>query len=319
IKKDRTFVFIAYEGLRRRESKFVSLLQDTRILDPTPQQTALINAAAAIPLLRSYAEMFRQNLTTREMFPDTVRLLQSQSGAFPFRNNDNKASLRLDHHWSNSSQIFGRLTFADVDTIGDTQGGLTAPSRATTEQIQDYAGAFGETHFFGSTRVNEFRFQFANRDFNAIPADSFGPEININGVAFVGRSLYLPSLRTEKRWQWVDNFTLIHGRHEVKFGADVHYLPFKTTSEIFLGGRFIFGEGVPLAAVIDAQVGPGSSQALGAFLTASGQGNLVPALNSSITPLQAYNFGLPLVYQQGFGDPIAKLKNKLFGTYVQDN
>ncbi len=333
IKQDRTFFFLAYEGLRRRESRYVNLLQDPGILQPTPLQTSLINAVANSPvtILRPYADLFKQQLTTSACplsapprpdcatFPDTVRLLQASSGAFPYRNNDNKTSLRIDHHLNNSSQMFGRLTFADLDTIGDTQGGITAPSRATTEQIQDYSAVFGETHFWGANRVNEFRFQFARRDFNAIPSDPYGPEININGVAFLGRSLYLPSLRTEKRWQFVDNFTVIKGRHELKFGGDLHYLPFDTRSEIFLGGRFIFGEGVPLAAVIDNAVGAGTAQALGAFLAASGQASLVPGLQSSITPLQAYNFGLPLVYQQGFGNPVAQLSNKLFGTYAQDN
>ena len=150
IKKDRTFFFLAYEGLRRRESRFVSFLENTRVFQPTSQQTALINAMTVNPLLNPLASLLRDNLTTSiDTFPETVRMLQSNSGVFPFRNNDNKASLRLDHHWKNSDQMFGRLTFADLDTIGDTQGGLTAPSRSTSQQIQDYSGVFGETHFLG--------------------------------------------------------------------------------------------------------------------------------------------------------------------------
>jgi hypothetical protein len=324
VKKDRTFFFLAYEGLRRRESRFVSFLENTRLFQPTNEQTALISAMASSPLLSTLAGLLRENLTTSSTtFPETVNLLQSNSGVFPFRNNDNKASLRLDHHLKNSNQMFGRLTFADLDTIGETQGGLTAPSRSTTLQIQDYAAVFGGTNFFGSKRVNEFRFQFAYRNFNALPSDRFGPEININGVAFLGRSLYLPSLRTEKRWQWVDNFTLITGRHELKFGADFHYLPFNTTSEIFLGGRFIFGEGIPLGLAIDndPRAGPGSSQLLAALLGCTPAVKLAEcdALSQSITPLQAFNLGLPLVYQQGFGNPLAHLTNKLFGAYVQDS
>src|SRR5262245_2444438 len=175
VKKDRTFFFLAYEGLRRRESRFVSFLENTRVFEPTNEQAALITAMASSPLLSPLASVLRDNLTTSTTtFRETVRLLESNSGVFPFRNNDNKASLRLDHHLKNSNQMFGRLTFADLDTIGDTQGGLTAPSRSTTQQIQDYAAVFGETNFFASTRVNEFRFQFTNRDFNALPSDRFG-------------------------------------------------------------------------------------------------------------------------------------------------
>ena len=322
IKKDKTFFFLSYEGLRQRESNFVSFLENTRFFQPTPTQETLINGLASSPVaaLRGLSPLLRQNLTTsRATFPDTVRVLESNSGVFPFRNNDNNASLRLDHQLRPSDQMFSRLSFSDVDTIGATQGGLTGPSRGTNYQIQDYAAVFGETHFFNSAMVNELRFQFANRDFGALPADRFGPEININGVALLGRSLYLPSVRDEKRYQWVDNFLVVSGRHDLKAGVDIQYLPFNTTSEIFLGGRFVFGEGVPLALVLDNAVGPGTSATIAAAFTATGQSALVPSLSSTITALQAYNFGLPLLYQQGFGNPVATLENKLLGTYFQDN
>src|SRR5262249_20758168 len=84
------------------------------------------------------------------------------------------------------------------------------------------------------------------------------------------------------------------------------------------GGRFIFGEGIPLGLVGDAVIGPGTSASLAAALTAAGRQDLVPTLAASITSLQAFNFGLPIVYQQGFGDPNAKLNNKIFAAYVQD-
>jgi hypothetical protein len=166
--------------------------------------------------------------------------------------------------------------------------------------------------------VNEFRFQFANRDYRALPADPFGPEITINGVAALGRDFYLPSNRNEKRWQWLDNMTWVSGRHELKFGGDFHYIPFDTTTEVFLGGRFIFGEGIPLGLVLDQLIGPGTAAATGGSLAAAGRADLVPNLSASITSLQAFNFNLPIVYQQGFGDPKAGLTNKLLGAYVQE-
>ena len=44
IKRDRTFFFLSYEGLRRRESNFVSFLENPRFFQPTPSQEALITA-----------------------------------------------------------------------------------------------------------------------------------------------------------------------------------------------------------------------------------------------------------------------------------
>ena len=322
IKKDRTFFLLSYEGLRQRESRFVTFLENTEFFQPTASQRALIQGLSTIPnpVLQGLGATLNSILTTsRQSFPETVALLESNSGVFPFRNNDNTASLRLDHSLSRSNQIFGRLTFSDVDTIGGGTGGLKTPSRGANYSIQDYAGVFGDAHFFGSHRVNEFRFQFANRDYNALPADPFGPEITINGVAALGRDFYLPSKRNEKRWQWLDNMTVVAGKHEIKFGGDVHYIPFDTTTEVFLGGRFIFGEGIPLGLVGDTLVGPGTSATVAATLAAAGRADLIPNISASITSVQAFNFGLPIVYQQGFGNPNATLSNKIFAAYVQDN
>jgi hypothetical protein len=321
IQRDRTFFFLSYEGLRQRESRFVTFLENTNFFQPTASQRALIQGLSAIPVppIQTLAATLNGALTTsRQSFPSTIALLEANSGVFPFRNNDNTASLRLDHSVSRSNLMFGRLTFSDIDTTGGGTGGLTAPSRAANYSIQDYAGVFGDSHFFGSRLANEFRFQFANRDYDSLPTDPFGPEITINGVAALGRDFYLPSVRNEKRWQWLDNMTFVAGKHDIKFGADVHYVPFDTRTEVFLGGRFIFGEGIPLGLVADSLAGPGTAASIANILTAAGRSDLIPNLSASITSLQAFNFGLPIVYQQGFGDPNAKLTNKIFAGYIQE-
>jgi hypothetical protein len=322
IKKDRSFFFLSYEGLRQRESRFVTFMENPSFFQPTASQKTLIQGLGAIPnpSLQTLAGAMSSILTTSsQLFPSTVALLQSNSGVFPFKNNDNTLSLRLDHSLSNSDQLFGRLTFSDIDTIGGITGGLKGPSRGANYSIQDYSGVFGDSHFFGARLANEFRFQFANRDYRALPQDALGPEITINGVAALGRDFYLPSNRNEKRWQWLDNVTVVSGKHEIKFGTDINYIPFETTTEVFLGGRFIFGEGIPLNLVLEQVIGPGTTAGAIAGLTATNQTNLIPNLSASITSLQAFNFGLPIVYQQGFGNPVATLSNKLFAAYVQDH
>jgi hypothetical protein len=41
-------------------------------------------------------------------------------------------------------------------------------------------------------------------------------------------------------------------------------------------------------------------------------------LAAPVSSLQSFNFGLPIVYQQGFGDPRTKLSNTLLSGYVED-
>lgn len=316
IRHDRTFFFGSYEGLRQRESRFVSFLENTSFFQPSASQSALMTALAASPSpsLRAMSAQLNGALTTSSaVYPDTVKLLQDNSGVFPFSNSNHTASLRLDHSLKPTNQLFGRLSFTDTDTVGGSFGGLRAPSRATNYDIRDYSFVGGDTAFLGSNRVNEFRFQYADRQYNATPADPFGPEITINGLVGLGRDFFLPSLRNEKRFQLLDNFTISSGKHILKFGGDVNYVPLNTSTEVFLGGRFIFGEGVPLSTIIDSVGGAGTSAGLTAALPAFASNIAAP-----ISSLQAFNFGLPLVYQQGFGDPHAKLSNKQFSGYVTD-
>src|SRR5262249_11992920 len=86
IKKDRTFFFLSYEGLRQRESRFVTFLENTDFFQPTASQRALIQGLSAnpSPLVTGIAALLNTRLTTsREVYPDTVRLLESNSGVFP--------------------------------------------------------------------------------------------------------------------------------------------------------------------------------------------------------------------------------------------
>jgi hypothetical protein len=316
IKRDRTFYFLSYEGLRQRESRFVTFMENTSAFQPSASQTALIDAmiATSSPSFVALGNQLRVALTTSStVYPDTVKLLEANSGVFPYKSNNNTASLRLDHSWSSSNQLFARLTFTDTDTVGGSFGGLKAPTRAANYKIQDYAIAAGDTTYFGASRVNEFRFQFANRDYDTLPADPIGPEITINGLVGLGRDFFLPSLRNEKRVQLLDNFTVAIGKHVLKFGGDANVVPIDTTTEVFFGGRFIFGEAVPLASIIDSAAGAGTSSAVAAALP-----SYAANLAAPVSSLQAFNFGLPIVYQQGFGDPHAKLSNTLLSGYVED-
>jgi len=316
IQRSRTFYFLSYEGLRQRESRFVTFMENTSAFQPSASQTALIDAltASSSPAFIALGNQLKNALTTSSaVYPDTVKLLEANSGVFPYKSNNNTASLRLDHSWSSSNQLFARLSFTDTDTVGGSFGGLKAPTRAANYKIQDYTIAAGDTAYFGPSRVNEFRFQFANRDYDTLPADPIGPEITINGFVGLGRDFFLPSLRNEKRIQLLDNFTIAMGKHVLKFGGDANVVPVDTTTEVFFGGRFIFGEAVPLASILDSAAGAGTSAAVAAALPLYAANLAAP-----VSSLQSFNFGLPIVYQQGFGDPHAKLSNTLLSGYVED-
>jgi len=60
--------------------------------------------------------------------------------------------------------------------------------------------------------------------------------VNIPGFAYFGREPYSYIQRTEKRYQFTDNFSWTIGRHDTKFGGDFNYLPLDATFTVNYGG-----------------------------------------------------------------------------------
>jgi hypothetical protein len=87
-------------------------------------------------------------------------------------------------------------------------------------------------------RLNELRFQFG-RDFEFQQQNTSGPLLDLRGFRAIraGMREFLPraAFPDEHRWQWMDNFTWVRGRHAVKFGADINYVR-DTIVQIFQGG-----------------------------------------------------------------------------------
>jgi hypothetical protein len=150
--------------------------------------------------------------------------------------------------------------------------------------------------------VNELRLQVARRDQGVFPLDPTcngpcdrddegGPTVEIAGVANAGRHRIYPQLRDYLRYQALDTFTRVAGKHELKAGFDFGVQQaLKSTLPLTHGGRFIF---TALPAV------PG----------------LLPA---PVTATQAFALGLPGAYVHGYGNPTAKLHATDLSVFAQD-
>ncbi|MBI2956485.1 MAG: TonB-dependent receptor [Acidobacteria bacterium] len=86
--------------------------------------------------------------------------------------------------------------------------------------------------------LDEVRFQFG-RDLEFQQQNTSGPLLDLTRFRAlrVGMREFLPRVAfpNEQRWQWADNFTLVRGRHLIKFGADINYVR-DTVIQIFRGG-----------------------------------------------------------------------------------
>ena len=243
--------------------------------------------------------------------PTSYQTLASQQGNFPVFEGTSLYSLRLDHNVSSTNRLMLRVnvspsTVTGIEVSGQDQPfGQNAYSRTSQQTYRDVAGTVQDTWAIGSNKVNEFRFQYARRGLSyfyntQIPGGS-DPAVNIPGFAYFGREPFSYIQRTETRYQFTDNFSWSIGRHNMKFGADINYLPLQATFTVNYGGVYDFGSF--------------SSSTLG-FV------NPDPANLPSfpdLSPVQAYGAGLPGDFVQGLGSPSDTFKNIPIGVFWQDS
>jgi hypothetical protein len=339
IVKDRTFFFTAYEGLFRRESAITTFLADPSVLNPTSGQLDLINTLvrSGSPQLAAQGLGLQALLTTSPnsappalgAFPAnrmTFNMFNSSNGVFPILQNSSTGSVRIDHGLSEQDFIFFRYSLTNNSQNSIGVGGLVAPSGAADIGSRDNTIALGETHLFRNGLSNEFRAQYSRNSYNVDPVQPFGPRYQVSGIAFFGRDFTLPSDRDVPRLQFIDNFSLPRGRHDIKFGADIGRYRVSTLTAVFLGGNIEFSQlPVSLGPVLDQSLGNGAAARLVTALSTPtaagglGRPDLVPVITTQpLTTTQLINFGFPRAITQGFGNPNVSVSGYLLGTYLQD-
>lgn len=317
ISRDRTFFFVAAERFDQEETTFVNLLNDPNIFLPTASQTSLFDFLAGTPFAPLAAGLRGALTTTEALYPRTVRLFNEATGQFPFDSNQTTFSARLDHIFSDRSTGYLRYSLNDSIFENQAAGALSAVSRGRTLDTFNQGVLVSHNYQLSSRLFNELKFQHIYLRFNVVPNDPIGPEINIEGFGNFGRDIFLPSKTYERHLDIYDNLSLVSGDHTFKFGGSLLFLRVSTANETFIGGRFNFGTAIPLSNIIASSAGAATLEQLTAFLQANNAA-LLPALSAPINALQSFNLNLPIVYQQGFGDPVEKSWTNRYAVYAQD-
>ncbi|MCI0663681.1 MAG: TonB-dependent receptor [Acidobacteria bacterium] len=339
IKQDKTFFFTAFERLSQDRTTFVNLLRDPNIFQPTDLQNTLLGFLGANPAFAVPVASARGLLTTTSAsFPRTVNLFTNASGQFPFDDNATQFSARLDHNFSDRSNAYLRFNLTDAVAENQAAGALTAVSRGRT--VDGFSGGLVGSHNyqFSPTMFNELKLQFSYTRAGFIPNDLNGPEFNIEGRGFFNRDIFLPSRSIDRHFDVYDNVTKISGDHTLKFGGSMFYHRLGSNNETFFGGRFSFSPVIPLVNVLQPALGATGFTAVNSYLRACA-GTAIPAYCGAVGPalgadangngvadsldvpmnsIQAFNFGLPAVFQGGFGDPTAFSWTNRYALYLQD-
>ena len=221
IKKDRTFFYANYEAIRQ--------VQDITVIGfvPSAAYRASVTDPALTPLLASWP--VGQTPTS-----DPNVNQWTSPGANNHR--EDNGTFRLDHTFSNTTSIFGRVIIDDsnISSPLDTVGGRDTP----LTRLHNYVGQV--THLFAPTIVNEFR---AGVNRSALHHYFFGTSPfmtnTVNGPAYVGVSVSgfdSPSQNSldEEVGTTIDAYddlSIVKGRHTIKIGMGVERHRLNNSSE----------------------------------------------------------------------------------------
>jgi hypothetical protein len=243
--------------------------------------------------------------------------LNALRGNFPTTEKTSLWSGRLDQKWNNRNSSFLRVGVSPslvtgVESTAQNQVfGQNAGSRTGVNQSRDVSGVFQHDTIVSDTAFNQFRFQFARRGlhfgFSELPGGS-DIGVNIPGYAYFGREPYSTVDRIERRFQFTDHVSIIHGNHTFKVGGDFNLIQLRSgKQQIF---ELDYGGDVNFGGLAVSNFGLPDSVTL-----PSGQ----PVQLFGATGLQSYGLGIPTTYIQGIGQSNQPFDNIPVAVFAQDS
>jgi hypothetical protein len=356
IQKDRTFGFVAYEGLRADAQDSVPLLTHSSIFAPTASQVPILAGLAAkgnalVPCISSQTgppvflpaaicafglqSILTVNPTAvgnpfvspEKLASDAfiVNQFAKDGGLFPFPIREHQVSARVDHRFSERDQAFLRYSFVHLQESDPDVQALIGFSRGTSILNWDSTLQGSWFHQFSPSSTNELRIQWNWYQFNVTTNDLGGPGLDVQGYGFFGRQIFLPNLSTIRRYEFADNFSLLRGHHNMRMGFYELIRGNNTTSQTFFPGRFEFLQ-LPGGLVSPCLQDPVNFCGIPptslppCLVTKPG---LPPPpsgpCGAPLSTLQSWSLGLPAFYEQGFGDPRYVITRPFTAAYWQDS
>jgi len=231
---------------------------------------------------------------------------------------ENKFDIRFDQTISGKDNFFARFSYGNDSNFlpspfqnfldgGSFQDGT---SNNTAEGL-----AASEVHTFRNNLINEFRFGFNHLNshrFNLFSNENVAQELPIpfpgvpyvageeigglpsigfgDGTAAIGASGYQPSRERQHSYVLTDNLIWTHGRHAVKFGAELRFEQFTILQPAAARGEMDFGGG---SLINDNYGAPATGgEAFASFMQGISDGGSI----TSVTPNIDYRRQIYAVY-----------------------
>ena len=202
--------------------------------------------------------------------------------------NGDKFDAKVDHIFGASNNMFVRYSHHDDDLIepaflpGVAVGngpGVPGPADQPVNQI-----VLSDTHLVSPTKINEFRAGWTRlnlRAFNPEYGQNVSSEIgvpganvegdiltsglsifNLGGFRALGSNGFSPAIIVSDNIQLSDSFTVISGRHSLKFGGEFRRLRYNTLQSNLLRGTMTFSGDFTVNPASRTNTGHGGADAL---------------------------------------------------------
>src|SRR5262245_2604709 len=249
IRKDKTFVFGVYEGIRQR----LGVTQVHNVLAPgchgpsgaTITNTACPQLGPTVPSV-TVAPVIAPLLA---IFPEANAPGNVFNYAFNSPTREDYAQGRVDQTLSANDSLFGRYTITDARSVKPTA--YANLGFGTVDTTRNQYTTLSQTHIFSPTLLNTSRISYSRthsasvaRDSNYIgPQYSFVPGAPIGGVSVGGITGYGTAsdvLATQNIFSLSDDVFFTQGKHSLKFGTLINRYEQWTRSTVRYVGSVSF-------------------------------------------------------------------------------
>jgi hypothetical protein len=249
IRKDKTFVFGVYEGIRQRlgvtqvhnvpasgcRGPAGATITNTACPQLGPTVPSVTIAPVIAPLLAIFPEANAPNNVFNYAFNSHTR--------------EDYAQGRVDQTFSANDSFFGRYTITDARSV--KPAAYANLGFGTVDTTRNQYTTLSETHIFSPTFLNTSRISYSRthsasvaRDSNYIgPQYSFVPGAPIGGVSVGGITGYGTSsdvLATQNIFSLSDDVFLTRGKHSLKLGTLINRYEQWTRSTVRYVGSVSF-------------------------------------------------------------------------------
>jgi hypothetical protein len=317
IQKNKLFMMVGYEGVREKRQS-----ASTAIVMPVPMRNGDFSAVTTPIIDPLNRQPFANNMIPRNRLnPVSVNLIntymptpnqtgsQNYAGVVEDDLHIDQPLARLDYYLTPKDQVTFHYIYSqrDFPTVS-----INPAFYQKDRTFPNHSLGIQHVHTFSPSLLNEFRFGFHKGNIRRIgPRTGTGfkiedlgingmlvggpngrplrddeqgfPTINIEGYLGMGEIAASSNIDNSRTYQWVNNLSVIKGRHALKFGGDIRYHLDEATTNNWPFGQLTFNRDI---------------SGLGAA---------------------AYMLGFPRETLTPEGVPLSDVRNWRFGIYAQDD